>query len=68
MNLTRPKMDKVKHGARTDLTSEKIFKGWGQYCEEIGITQQSANNWLRNWFPEQLDLSNKPITFNQGAI
>lgn len=36
------------------------LKTWSGYCEEIGITYISANNWLNKWFPEQLDLPNKP--------
>ena len=43
-------------GKRTDLTSELKFRGWGQYCEDIGIVKQVANRWLNKWFPEQLDL------------
>ncbi len=53
-------------GARTDLTSEKSFRGWGQYCEDIGITQQSANNWLNKWFPESLTLEIKPIVMHSN--
>ena len=44
-----------EQGKRTDLTSEQKFKGWGIYCEEIGIAQQTANRWLNRWFPEQLE-------------
>jgi hypothetical protein len=48
-------------GKRSDLTSGKNTRSWEQYCIEIGITKRSANNWLNMWFPEQLNLEDKPI-------
>jgi len=37
-------------GTRTDLTSELKFRGWSQYCKEIGSSGQVVNRWLANWF------------------
>jgi len=42
------------------LNKSSIDFTWGEYCEEIGIVQQTANRWLNGWFPEQLDLPDKP--------
>jgi len=33
-------------GARTDLTSSKIIRSWENYCNDIGITKQTAYNWF----------------------
>ncbi len=41
-NLSKP-------GTRTDLTSSKNRQGWGQYCEDVGISRQTAHNWLERW-------------------
>lgn len=49
-----------KPGARTDLDKNLSRFTWSGYCEEVGITYISANNWLSKWFPEQLDLPGKP--------
>jgi len=55
-------------GQRIDLTSAKNCRSWSGYCEEIGISHQSANNWLNKWFPEQLNLGeNKPIIVKANA-
>jgi hypothetical protein len=48
-------------GKRTDLTSEQKFKSWGDYCRDIGVSQQVVNRWLNQWFPESLTLENKPL-------
>lgn len=33
-------------GMRTDLTSGEFTRSWEQYCEEIGTTKWTVNNWL----------------------
>jgi N6-adenosine-specific RNA methylase IME4 len=37
-----------KPGTRTDLTSEQKFRGWTDYCEDIGSSVQVVNRWLQN--------------------
>lgn len=48
-------------GQRSDLTSEENFRSWTDYCEDIGSSRQVINGWLKGWFPEQLDLEQKPL-------
>jgi hypothetical protein len=36
-------------GARTDLTSGKLARGWETYCEEIGLPKRTANRWLSQY-------------------
>lgn len=33
-------------GKRTDLTPEQKFRGWSQYCQDIGSSIQVVNRWL----------------------
>ena len=35
-----------KQGFRSDL-SQKCEKSWGDYCKEIGVHRNSADNWLK---------------------
>lgn len=39
-----------KPGKRTDLTPEQKFRGWAQYCNDIGSQKQIINRWLKQWF------------------
>ncbi len=40
------KQETLHQGARNDLTSGTNSRGWGQYCEDIGITKRWANKLL----------------------
>lgn len=33
-------------GARSDLTSGQLSRGWESYCAEVGILKRTANRWL----------------------
>jgi hypothetical protein len=47
-------------GARTDLTSPKSLRGWTQYCEDIGISLQTASNWLARYDAKHNKLIEEP--------
>ena len=52
----------LKPGARTDLAEKSAGSHtWTEYCSEIGISRDSATNWLKRWFPESLTLERKPL-------
>jgi DNA modification methylase len=50
-------------GKRTDLDANASKLTWSSYCKEIGLDYTTANRWLNRWFPESLDLENKPLVY-----
>ena len=37
---------------KTEATRETNRPTWKQYCQEIGLTENLVNKWLRKWFLE----------------
>jgi hypothetical protein len=37
---------------------------WSKYCVDISINKNTAKRWQNKWFPERLDLENKPADFS----
>lgn len=58
--------------AKEFLTSQKgqykdpsadnyLLNSWSSYCEELGMTYQTANNWLRSFTPKELSDTGKDM-------
>lgn len=47
-------------GARTDLTSGNLARGWETYCEEIGLPKRTANHWLSQYDAAEKKLIEAP--------
>lgn len=47
-------------GQRKDRTAEDyIAYTWNDYCQEIGASRQTVNNWLKNFTPAELSEDGK---------
>jgi hypothetical protein len=38
-----------------------LLYSWSSYCEEIGLTYQTANNWIKSFIPKELSGTGKDV-------
>ena len=38
-----------------------LLYSWSSYCEEIGLTYQTANNWIKSFIPKELSDTGKDV-------